>query len=406
MISVKTRVADSFYQHRVDYHHNVRTKNGHPLKGRNPKKGDVVMMNNDYLSLAGNPDITTAEINNISMAGHGTMMSAAYFNGETPQRQLEKKFASFLNSEDAILSQSGWCANTGLIQSIADSNTTVYIDILAHMSLLEGIRSAGATAVPFMHNNVSHLIKQIRKNGPGIILVDSVYSTKGDIAPLNDLVEIARQTRSLLVVDESHSLGTHGSDGSGLVVEMGLENEVEFRTASLAKAFAGRGGIITCRHDFHDYFLSTSLPSIFSSALLLHDLAGFSKTIDVIKNSSGKRRILASRSELLRDRLAESGYNIGNSQSQIISLEPGDESKTVILRDALEQNGVFGSVFCSPATPKNRALIRFSLNSDMTTEEINRVADVCDRIKDHVGFRNWASTRKQPNRIKPLVRAA
>jgi 7-keto-8-aminopelargonate synthetase-like enzyme len=125
-----------------------------------------------------------------------------------------------------------------------------------------------------------------------VIVVDALYSTDGSLAPLHDVVAIAERSGSVLVVDESHSLGTHGPRGAGLVIAAGLEDRVHFRTASLAKAFAGRAGIITCSSRFKGYFLSESRPAIFSSCMLNHELAWFDAAIDFVEQADARRAAL------------------------------------------------------------------------------------------------------------------
>lgn len=126
-----------------------------------------------------------------------------------------------MGMESCLLAQSGWAANIGLLQTICAEGVPVYIDFFAHMSLWEGAKIAGADIHPFMHNNTNHLRKQIARYGKGIILVDSVYSTIGTLAPLETICDIAQTSECALVVDESHSLGTHGPQGAGLVKQLG-----------------------------------------------------------------------------------------------------------------------------------------------------------------------------------------
>jgi CAI-1 autoinducer synthase len=263
------------------------------------------------------------------------------------------------------------------------------------MSLWEGVLAAGAKAVPFFHNDVEHLQKQIENFGPGVVVVDSVYSTSGSVCPLMDLVRVGNQNGCVLVVDESHSLGTHGPNGEGMVASMGLASEVHFRTASLAKAFAGRAGFITCSTRFADYFKCESRPAIFSSTLLAHEVAGLDATLTIIEKDKWRREKLNENANYLRGSLDEMGYNLNESTSQIISLEAGHERKTIELREALEDCGIFGAPFCAPATPKNRSLIRFSLNCNLNQSELDRVINVCYSIQDKVGFENWPSTRRK-----------
>ena len=387
-----TRRIEKFYRERVQ----ESWGGTHILKGRPPGKNAVMLQSNDYLSLTSHPEIVEAQANALVQEGNGAVMSALFLlNRDSPNRALERRFAKFLRAEDAIICQSGFVANTGLLQSIADESTPVYLDMFAHMSLWEGARSAGANAIAFHHNDANNLERQIRRHGPGIIAVDSVYSTNGSVCPLEELVVLANANGCVLVVDESHSLGTHGPQGRGMVVEMGLADQVHFRTASLAKAFAARGGLITCSARFVDYFTFESRPAIFSSTLLPHEIAGFDATLTVIERDDWRRRQLHRNAAYLRENLSVMGYNVDEGESQIIALESGPESQTQILRDALEARGIFGSVFCAPATPKNRSIIRLSVQSGHSRQELENVLAVCYDIREKVGLEKWASTRKK-----------
>ncbi len=367
---------------------------GHIMRGKTPGKDALHLSSNDYLSISRHPTIIQAAAECLLEEGNGLLMSGIFLHGENPLLELEQRLGNYMGTESGVLCQSGFAANTGLLQSIANEHTPVYVDMMAHMSLWEGIRSAGAKAVPFHHNDVDHLERQILKNGPGVILVDSVYSTNGSVCPLAEVVDVGTRHGCVLVVDESHSLGTHGKQGEGLVMALGLSDRVHFQTASLAKAFAGRAGFIACSARFSEYFKFESNPAIFSSTLLPHEVAGLDATLDVIQQESWRRHKLHSNAEYLRNNLEELGYNLNGSQAQIIALESGTEQQTIVLRDALEARGIFGSVFCAPATAKNRALIRLSVNAALSRDELERIVSVCRDIRERVGMAAWASTRR------------
>jgi CAI-1 autoinducer synthase len=267
--------------------------------------------------------------------------------------------------------------------------------MLAHMSLWEGVHSAKAKAIPFFHNDAEHLEKQILKNGPGIVVVDSVYSTNGSVCPLEDVVRICTEHNCLIIVDESHSLGTHGKNGEGMVAALGLTNQVHFITASLAKAFAGRGGFIACSTTLSEYVKFESKPAIFSSNILPHEIEAFDATLDVIRRDDWRRVKLHENASMLRLCLTDMGYNLQGSESQIIALEAGPERKTLLLRDVLEENNIFGAPFYAPATPKNRSLIRFSVHCSLTDLELRQIIDVCYRIREEIGLAEWPSTRRK-----------
>lgn len=400
-----------FLERRINRYYRDRVQNtwsgGHIMRGKIPGKNAIRLMSNDYLALARHPDILRSQRDALLKADGSMLMSAVFLHDDSPQHRFEQRLAHFMGAECGILCQSGWCANTGLIPCIADEHTPVYVDMLAHMSLWAGVRSAGATAVMFHHNDPGHLERQILKHGPGVIVVDSVYSTNGSVCPLRDIVDVGVAQGCVLVVDESHSLGTNGRRGEGLVAFLGLEDRVHFRTASLAKAFAGRAGFIACSERFCEYFMCESNPAIFSSTLLPHEVAGLETTLNVIQSESWRRIKLHANAEYLRLNLGELGYNLNDSESQIISLESGTEQQTIVLRDALEARGIFGSVFCAPATPKNRAIIRFSINSELTEAELDRITDVCAGIRDEVDLTNWPSSRRRRSaRMAPVACAS
>lgn len=362
--------------------------------GNTPGPNAIQMISNDYLSLANHPEIRKVQADCLLEDRDAVLMSGIFLQAGSIQHQFEAAMADFMKSDRAILCQSGWNANVGLIQSIASEGVPVYIDMLAHMSLWEGIQSASATARFFRHNDVAHLERKLKAHGAGIIVIDSVYSTNGSLAPIEEIVTLAQDYNCVIIVDESHSLGTHGPKGRGLVVELGLQKAVHFRTASLAKAFAGRAGIVSCSEAFFDYFTFTSKPAIFSSALLPHEILGLHKTLEVIWDADTRRQQLHRNAQQLRSGLLAQGYNVLDSEAQIISLEPGIEARTMQVRDCLEDFHIFGSIFCAPATPANRSLIRFSVNAALTAEEIDRVLEACYEIVQPVGMTDWTSTQR------------
>jgi len=360
-----------------------------------PQPGAVMLAGNDYLCIANEAALIDAQVRTLQGTQGQMLMSSVFLQEGSFQHRLEAKLAAFMQAEDGVLAQSGWAANVGLLQSIAEPGIPVYLDMQAHASLWEGVQSAQALPVPFLHNSTAHLERQLEKHGGGVIVIDALYSTNGSVAPLLEFVELAERTGSILIVDESHSLGTHGPHGAGLVVEHGLTERVHFRTASLAKAFAGRAGFITCSSHFKGYFLSASRPAIFSSCLLNHELAWFDAAVDFIAQADARRAALHRNTQEVRARLSELGYCIDDGTEQIIALEAGPEPKTLVLRKALESRGIYGAVFCAPATAKNRSLVRLTLNSGMTQTEIEKLVAACADMRREVDLENWSSSSRR-----------
>ncbi|WP_312395909.1 alpha-hydroxyketone-type quorum-sensing autoinducer synthase [Chryseobacterium sp.] len=367
---------DDFYVNRLQKEWEGR----HIIRGRMPEESSINLTSNDYLRLSTETHVLNCQAEILTQISNMPLMSASFIHGEAPQAKLENRFAKFFEAESAILCQSGYVANLGLMQTlIEDMDIPVYTDSMAHMSIWNGIRLGGGKAVQFAHNDVDHLMQKINALGSGIIVVDAVYSTDGSIAPLPQLAEIARSKNCMLIVDESHSFGTHGPNGKGLVVGLGIQETVLFRTASLAKTFASRAGLILCPHDFADFFNVTSKPQIFSSALMPFDIAGLGGTLDLVDSQKGdeRRSKLVNYSTILKDHLQELGIDVSESNSQILGIKAKSENNLLHLKEMLENERIFGAPFCLPATARKRPILRFSLHSELDPNDIQYIASSC-----------------------------
>jgi CAI-1 autoinducer synthase len=368
---------------------------GKSIVQNRPAGPDAVRLEgNDYLGISGHQDIVNAYINTLRRDNAFVVQSSVFLVEEHPCRVLEKSLAAWVCKEDGFICQSGYMANVGLIQAIADEQTPVYLDALAHTSLWEGARAARAPAYVFRHNDPEHLDRMMKRHGPGLVVVDSVYSTTGAMCPLKRMIEVTESNASMILVDESHSLGTHGPGGAGICVELGLSDRVHFITASLAKAFAGRAGFFTVPLELRYYVLHRSFPNVFSSSLLPHEIAGLMATLKVIQGADNARQRLRENTVRLRCSLSEIGYPIHQGTEQIIALEAGTEVATSALRDLLEDGGVFGAIFCAPATSTNRAMVRLTVNALLTDAELTRVEDVARRIAPVVRPWEWTIARR------------
>lgn len=392
------RDPDFLYQH-VDEYYRERIKEfkgNHILKGRMPRPWSIQLCTNDYLGLAHDPRVIEAESAVLREQGHGDPVSRAFrSHHEDRQRDFERRMAAIVGTEDAVLCQSGYNANVGLVQCFGATGRPVYIDMRAHASLWEGIVSARAEGRPFRHNSAAHLKRQIAKFGPGMIIVDAVYSIDGSRCPLAEIAQVAEAEGCVLVVDETHSFGVQGANGEGLTRSLGLEDKVHFQVVGMSKAVASRGGIVAGSDRNMEYFRYTSFPAIFSTQVMDHEIAGYNAALDVIESENWRRDKLHRNYATLRAGLDALGYNVDASDTQIVALESGLEIDTITFRDALEERDVFGSVFCAPATPRNRSVIRLTVNCQISDEQIARVLEVLDQVRGPVGMADWASTKRR-----------
>ncbi|HEY8478510.1 MAG TPA: aminotransferase class I/II-fold pyridoxal phosphate-dependent enzyme [Spirillospora sp.] len=353
-----------------------------PSPVRTPGSRAIVLTCSDYLDLAGHPVISEAMIASLRSGEGAVAAPGPCLPDDHPQIVLGADFARHLGARAGVLCASGWTANTGLMQVIAGPDVPVYLDVLAHMSLWEGARTAGAELAYFRHNDLDHLRRRVEVGGSGVIAVDAVYSTDGSVCPLPGLVELAEEFDCLLVVDESHALGTHGARGEGLVASMGLTGRVDFRTASLAKALAGRAGLIACdRPGFADYFTHTALPALFSSPLLPHDVAGLAAALGVVREEGRRRDRLRTVTRRLRDGLTGLGYRLVEADTQIIAVETGSEADATFMRDALVERDIFCAALFPPTASVGRTLVRLSAHAGLTDDDVTRILTACEALR-------------------------
>lgn len=377
-MSINKKELPSFLKSELDFYLKdlIKYNDKHLVVGGKPHSEDVVLQSNDYLVLANNPQIKECLKKSVDKSNESILMSAVFVHKDDSKPTFEKQMAEFAHFDSCLIFQSGWSANTSLLQAICSKEITVYIDFLAHMSLWEGARSGEAKILPFLHNNARHLEKLIKRNGPGIIIVDAVYSTIGTIAPLEKIVELAKKYGCATVIDESHSLGVYGKQGAGILAEYGLSDEIDFMTASLAKTFAYRAGAVWANNNFNACIPYIGYPAIFSSTMLPYEVDVLEETLNMIKSMDKERVTLFTQAQKLREGFTNMGISI-QSESQIISIETGEEDNTYEVRNYLEKNGVFGSIFCRPATSPKHSIIRFSVNSSLTDAQIDKILSVC-----------------------------
>ncbi|WP_157433154.1 aminotransferase class I/II-fold pyridoxal phosphate-dependent enzyme [Actinomadura rifamycini] len=346
----------------------------------------VVLTCSDYLALGEHPAITGAMIAGLRAAdAGGTVARARRPPADHPQVALGEAFARHMGAEAGVLCPSGWAANAGLMQVVAGPDVPVYLDALAHLSLWEGARAAGAEIAYFRHNDLDHLRRRIDVGGSGVVVVDAVYGTSGARGPLDALVRLAEERDCLLVVDESHSLGVRGERGEGLVGELGLVGRVDFRTASLSKALHARAGLIVCdRPEFADRLAGAAFPAVCGSALPAHDVAGLRAALGIVREEGWRRERLHAVTRGLRDGLAGLGYRLVDADTQIVAVETGTEPDALLLRDALMERDVFSAALFPQAASPHRNLVRLSAHAGLTDEDVALALAVCGEVRERM----------------------
>lgn len=341
------------------------------VPGFRPNVGMIDCSTNSYLGLEKNPTIeTTAQ--NLTSSSSGNLASRLIRTGSALFDELESELARWKGCESALLFNSGYAANTGILQAIGRKGTVIFSDRLNHASIVDGIQLSGAKMVRYKHNDVYDLIAKMDANPAKeqIIVTDTLFSMDGDIADLVRICEIADERGALMMVDEAHSTGIYGHAGSGLIQELQLEELVHITVGTLSKAISGVGGFYAGSNAIREYLVNKSRPLIYSTALPESCIARNLAAIKYIEHHPTLGASLLELSNEIRDSLSTMGYNVGSSCSQIIPVIVGTAEKAVKLSEYLLKQGIIAPAIRTPTVPSGESRVRLSIHLGMTMDEI------------------------------------
>lgn len=345
----------------------------------------IALHQNDYLRLGNHPDVVAARAAANRVNQDESFMSSVFGGSSNECDIFRQEIAACMKAEDALLTTSGWAANVGLLEAITPLFKPVYIDKHAHASLYDGIKLSLGKKVVIEHNDPDHLVERIKKNGPGIVVIDAVYSTDGSIGDIVRYVEICEEHDCVLILDEAHSFGLYGN-GGGLAVELGLEDRVHFRTVSLNKALGGHGGLIAGHQEAMKLVRARCRSIIFSSATSSVSAAGHRAALRVLMDNPERAKRCLDNAQILRDRFCQEGIDTGDSQCQIVSVTFRDEQSTCDFYHRLRKEGVLTSVFLYPATPMGVGLVRYSVHSELSDEELEETISCSVKVLSEMGY--------------------
>ncbi len=319
---------------------------------------------NDYLGLTSHPDIKTAVINAVQQYGFGSGSSSLISGYFKVQEELERKFAEFVNCDQAILFNSGYCANLGIISTFANRNTIVAADKLCHASLLDGIQLSKAKHYRYQHNNVAQLKLIADNQKPTLIITEAVFSMEGDITPLKAIADIAHASRAALIVDDAHGIGVLGAGGRGSCEFHKLtQNDVSCLVAPLGKAFGCLGAMVAGKADMIEAVLQFARPYRYTTALPPANCAAALSALELIQTQPWRREVLGERIEFFIECARQHGFTLASAdRTPIKSIIVGDNDKTHAIQTALLEKGFLIGCIRPPTVPEGTARLRISLN--------------------------------------------
>ncbi len=372
---------------------NYRTLKNVRQQGKWVWQEDVRMLNlssNDYLGLASDSELQAAffRSTDLETARLSASSSRLLCGNFSSHEKLEQQLATLFGAESALLFNSGYHANIGILPAICDKQTIILADKLVHASIIDGIRLSNATSVRFRHNDYEHLENLIKKYAEQcqriVVVTESVFSMDGDLADLPLLAALKhRYPNVLLYVDEAHAVGVRGENGLGVAEETNTLGEIDFLVGTFGKAVASMGAYVICKNEIRDYLINTMRSFIFSTALppFLCDWTTF-----VLKNlpaQNAKRQHLQMISARMKEIVEKTGIACP-SQSNIVPFVVGCSKKAVEIAEELQQHGFYALAVRPPTVPEGSARIRFSLTANMDFSDVERLEAVLfDIIKKY-----------------------
>ncbi len=337
----------------------------------------LLLCSNNYLGLADHPRVRQSAADAAMRWGVGAGASRLVSGSMTIHRRLEEALAEFKGSEACVLFGSGYLANTGIVSALARDGV-VLSDSLNHASLIDGCRLAGAETVVYEHADVEHLEWGLREaeGRPAVIVTDSVFSMDGDVAPLEEICEVARLYGARIVVDEAHGTGALGPGGRGLVAELGLEDEIDVVIGTLGKALGSYGAFACCDKTMAKYLVNTVRTLIFSTALPPPAVAGALAALQILIESPRKVDKLQGNAAALREELETLGFDTGGSSTQIVPLVVGDAAAAMAACERALAQGVFAQAIRPPTVPEGTSRLRLAVMASHTKSELRAAAHV------------------------------
>ena len=358
----------------------------------------VNFSSNNYLGLANHPALREAAKAAIDRYGCGSGASRLISGNMALHEELEAKIAEFKGTEAALVFNSGFQANTGVIPALVGRDDVVFSDALNHASIIDGCRLARAKIVVYEHCNMDQLqrgLQEAPRDGRKLIVTESLFSMDGDEAPLADIVELAERYGAVVMIDEAHATGVYEPNGAGLIAKLGLGSRVLVQMGTLGKALGGFGAYIVGSRALRELLINRCRSFIFTTSLPPVVMAMAIAAIELVRKEPERRAALRRNCQTLRSGLQALGYKVGDSQSQILPLIVGDADACMKFSEYLFSRGVFAQGIRPPTVPPATSRLRITLMAVHTPEQIERALAIFAEAKqNHVaGLRQTQTAR-------------
>ena len=345
---------------------------------------DVLMFgSNSYLGLTNHPKLKEASKAAIDKYGLGCAGSR-FLNGSLDiHTELEEKLANFVGKDEAIVFSSGYKANLGAISSVLTRHDYVILDDLNHACIIDGARLSFGRTMKYRHKDMASLEKVLQRCNEDrvkLIVTDGVFSMEGDIAPLPEMVALAKKYNANIMVDDAHSLGVLGKGGRGTASHFGVTDNVDIIMGTFSKSLASIGGFIAADKDTINFMKHTARSFIFSASIAPANAASVIAALEVMEEEPERIDMLWDNTRYAMEALGNVGLETGPTETPIIPIYVRDDQKTFVLTKMLQDAGVFVNPVISPAVASHDSLIRFSLMATHTKEQIDYAVEKLDEV--------------------------
>ncbi len=345
----------------------------------------------NYMGMTFDPDVIAAGKQALDDFGAGTTGSRVLNGTYQGHKACEEALKEFYGMDHAMVFSTGYQANLGIISTIAGKGDYIILDIDSHASIWDGCALGNAEVVPFKHNDIEAMEKRLRRipEGAGkLVVLEGVYSMLGDIAPLKEMVAVAKKYGAMVLVDEAHSMGFIGEHGRGVAEEQGVMHDVDFVIGTFSKSVGTVGGFCVSNHPKFEIMRLVCRPYVFTASLPPSVVATAATSIRKLMHGSKKRAHLWENSKTLHQGLTGLGFKLGTDkpESAILAVIMPDLERGAAMWEALLKEGLYVNLARPPATPANMTLLRCSLCAEHSAEQVQTILGMFERAGEAVGI--------------------
>ncbi|WP_226699831.1 serine palmitoyltransferase [Qipengyuania gaetbuli] len=345
----------------------------------------------NYMGMTFDPDVVEAGKQALTDFGAGTTGSRVLNGTYQGHKDVEEALKDFYDMDHAMVFSTGYQANLGIISTIAGKGDYIILDIDSHASIWDGCAMGNAEVVPFKHNDIEAMEKRLKRipEGAGkLVILEGVYSMLGDVAPLKEMVAVAKKYGAMVLVDEAHSMGFIGEHGRGVCEAAGVIDDCDFIIGTFSKSVGTVGGFCVSNHPKFEIMRLVCRPYVFTASLPPSVVATACTSIRKLMHGSNKRAHLWENSKALHKGLKDLGFQLGTEepQSAIIAVIMPDLQQGAAMWEALIKNGLYVNLARPPATPANMTLLRCSLCAEHSEDEVGQILDIFEKSGKAVGI--------------------